>query len=123
MSDRDSTKQFLRSTFTSVWSLELLLLLRQRPDHDWSEAELVEALRASKLVVSRSLQSLVAAALVVPTDDGGARYARLSRDTEKLIAEAESMYARSPDAVRRLIIEAGMDPAAKFADAFRFRKE
>jgi hypothetical protein len=36
---------FIRNSFRSVWSLELLLLLKSEPERSWSEGELVDQLR------------------------------------------------------------------------------
>ncbi len=55
---------------------------------------------------------------------GGAAYSPASPDLAELVEDAAALYARSPDAVRRLIVagRAGGSIAA-FADAFRFRKD
>ena len=64
--------RFIRSTFRSVWSLELLCLLRQHPDRDWTPDEMVAALRASDLIVRESISALTAAGLVVVGTEGTA---------------------------------------------------
>ena len=123
MPDLDITRHFIRLTFRSVWSLELLLLLRQRPDHLWPVAELIAGLRASQHVISQSLDGLLAAGLVSLSEDGSARYAPVSDALDAKVADAADFYSKSPDAARRLIVAAGIDPAARFADAFRLRKD
>lgn len=93
---------FIRSTFRSVWALELLCLLRRDP-RAWTQAEMVAALRGSELIVAQSLAGLAAAGLVTVDDAGGARYAPESEALDALAGEAEEYFATSPDAVRRLI--------------------
>jgi hypothetical protein len=39
------------------------------------------------------------------------------------VDETEALYARSPDAVRRMIISASHGGLTAFADAFRIRKD
>ncbi len=51
------------------------------------------------------------------------RYAPASTDLDRLAAQAETLYARSPGAVRRMIVTAASPGIAAFADAFRLRKE
>lgn len=114
---------FIRSSFRSVWTIELLLHLKQSSDRDWSKADLVQALRASELVVSNGLNSLLAAGLVVQNDDGSTRYAPATQDLEKMADATEALYAMKPDAVRRMIVVAAADGVTAFADAFRLRRD
>lgn len=114
--------EFLRSTFRSIWSLELLFLLADDASRCWSISEMVAALRASELVVNRAVDDLHAAGLLVPEPDGCFRYAPFTEDVRSLVISARSLYARSPDAVRRMIIRSQSNHLLKFADAFKFRK-
>ena len=114
--------RFIRSTFRSVWSLELLLFLKAHRERSWSRAELIEVLRGSDLLVARSIDALLAAGLVDKSEDASTTYLVASADLERWVTAVEAEYARSPDAVRRIIISgaAGGDLAA-FADAFIWR--
>ena len=114
---------FIGSSFRSVWAIELMLHLKRHPQRDWSKAELVEALRASELVVSSGLSSLLAAGLVVRNEEGAARYAPASPEIESMADATEALYAKKPDAVRRTIVAAAADDLAAFADAFRLRRD
>lgn len=114
---------FIRNSFRSVWSLELLLLLKSDPKRKWSQPELVDQLRSSELVVRQSVASLVAAGLLLPEGDERVRYAPASRDIRRLAEATERLYERKPDAVRRLIVSSSIDQLAAFADAFRLRKD
>jgi hypothetical protein len=122
MTSRDETARFIKSSFGSVWSLELLLLLKREPRF-WAREEIVSALRASDLVVTRGLDALVAAGLVAIEDGGRAAYRPVSEETASLVDAAESFYGRSPDAVRRMIVAASTGSLGAFADAFRLWKD
>jgi hypothetical protein len=122
MASEEDVSNFVRSSFRSVWSLELLLLLKREP-RLWPRAEIVSALRASDLIVSQGIEALTAVGLVVIDEAGNAAYRPASEDAPRLVEATESLYARSPDAVRRLIVGALPNPLAAFADAFRLRKE
>ena len=122
MASEDEISGFIGSSFRSVWSLELLLLLKG-DTRLWPRAEMVAALRASDLIVAQGLEALTAAGLVVIDEAGNAAYRPASDDIARLADATDSLYARSPDAVRRLIVGAISDPLAAFADAFRLRKE
>jgi hypothetical protein len=120
-SSDDDLLRFIRSSFRSVWTLELLLLLKREP-RDWSNEELVATLRASELVVSQALDSLLAAGLV-SMEGERARYLPASPSIASDIDQVEKLYAARPDAVRRAIVSAAASGATAFADAFRLRKD
>ncbi len=122
ISDQDLLS-FIRSTFRSVWAIELLCHLRARRDQARPSEAIVAALRASHAVVQRGLADLTAAGLVVTEETGDVRYAPASPDLDALAEAAEALYARSPGAVRRMIV-AGSNPGiTAFADAFKLRKD
>lgn len=120
-----STESFIASTFRSVWSLELLLLLRRTGGVGFRREELVGRLRASESVVSRSIDALQAAGLILEEDDGAVRYAPASEELDRSVGEVERLYAVKPDTVRRIIVSgAGRGVSsglAAFADAFRLK--
>lgn len=122
MIDHNALHRFVRSAFGSIWSLELLLVLRQRPEHRWTREELIEALRASEQVLTRSTGDLAAAGLIAMDAEGRAFYAPASPELEETVAAVAALYASRPGMVRRLIVGGGADSVVSFADAFRFRK-
>ena len=121
MSPSDDLFRFIGSSFRSVWALELLRLLKgdKRP---WSRDELITALRASELVVNKTLEELLAAG-VISIDGDQAVYQPASADMRKAIDEVERLYSARPDAVRRAIVSTASSGATAFADAFRLRKD
>ena len=114
--------RFIQSSFRSVWSLDLLLLLK-RDKGPRSRDDLVSVLRASDLVVSQALDSLVAAGLAAIDEEGRAIYTPNSDEVAKLVAETETLYVSRPDMVRRLIIAASTPGITAFADAFKLGRD
>jgi hypothetical protein len=114
--------RFIRATFRSVWTLELLIHLK-RSGRAMSRAELVAGLRASEAVVTTATATLFSAGLAILDDAETVRYAPASPDLDALVERTANLYAQKPDAVRRLIVTAVGDPAAAFSDAFRFRRD
>ena len=123
MSVNQELAGFIKGTFRSIWSLELLLLLKTQPERRWSKTEMVSGLRGSESVVSQSVGSLVAAGLVTVEEDGEARYLPASDDIARLAEATQKLYAKRPDAVRRLIVMSSNEGITAFADAFRLRKD
>jgi hypothetical protein len=114
---------FISSSFRSVWAIELMLHLKRSGEGGWSKVELVDALRASELVVSSGVNALLAAGLVVQDEEGRTSYAPASPDIEVMADATEALYAKKPDAVRRMIVAAATDGVTAFADAFRLRRD
>ena len=123
MSNKPELTDFIRSTFPSVWALELMCYLRGRRDESVSREALVAALRASDLVVEQGARSLLAAGLAVIEGEQMLRYQPVSDDLDALAGETAAHYARSPDSVRRAIVAGAASSAIAFADAFRLRRE
>lgn len=122
MPGEEDVTRFIQSSFPSVWSLEVLLLLRSER-RGFSREELVGALRASDLVISQALDSLVAGGLAALDEAGLAAYMPASKDISVLVDKIELLYAKRPDAVRRMIISGSMSGLTAFVDAFRLRKD
>lgn len=114
---------FIRGAFPSVWSLELLVLLKNEPDRNWTGPELVERLRGSEHVVVQGVGALVAGGLAATEVGGKVRYAPASPEIARLVDEAARQYAKRPDAVRRIIVFAGNIGLQAFSDAFDLRKD
>ena len=117
----DDLSRFIASSFPSVWTLELLLLLKSQR-RIWSRDELIGALRASELVVSQALDSLVAGGLASVSDEG-AEYMPTSDAVADCVEKTEHLYGLKPDKVRRMIVTSSASGIAAFADAFRLRKD
>ena len=123
MPARRDVTGFIRSTFRSVWALELMCFLRREPDREWRRDELVTALRSSDPVIDQSLAALTAAGLVVMVSRDSARYQPANQELDALARAAEAQYASSPDKVRRLIVSSTHGGLSAFADAFRVRRD
>lgn len=121
MHSDEELASFIRASFRSIWALELLLLIK-RDRRVWSHRELVSVLRASDLVVSKALDSLVAGG-IASLDERGVLYMPVSQQVAMLVDQTERVYSKMPDTVRRLIVAAQTSNLAAFADAFRLRKD
>ena len=123
MPAKQEVSSFIRSTFRSVWSLELLCFLRKNAGRAWSQPEIVTAMRGSDLVVKQGVESLLAAGLVVLEQGNLVRYQPVSDAVDELAEAAEALYAQRPDAVRRMIVAPAPSGVTSFADAFKLRRD
>lgn len=110
----------IRTHLPSVWSLELLLVLRRGRDDGWTARELTDELRATLPIVTSALERFERSGLVAHDGQGRYRYAPASRLLEAFGATIERLYRERPVTVINLIV-APEDRIQQLADAFRFR--
>ena len=110
---------FLRGHFKSVWALELLLFLKDHADEAWPGDALVTALRTSETIVSISVETLLAGGLIAKEKDGAVRYAPASDDLSRLVDVTQALYAKKPNAVRRVIVGETAQGLSAFANSFK----
>jgi hypothetical protein len=118
----DDVIVFLNKHITTVWALELLLLMRQNRSRVWTIEALAKELRASSQVIMRVVPSLIAAGIVAETDDGFG-YAPRQSALDDTIERLEGVYKQLPVTIIRHIALAPHREAQSFADAFKFRKD
>ena len=116
-------QSFIASSFRSVWALEVLKYLADHRDSTFSDAELIEQLRVSDVVVANSVAALAAAGLILVDAKQRISFGVASPDQLELVEAAIARYATSPDKVRRVIVSGSAPGITAFADAFRLRKE
>jgi hypothetical protein len=121
MSISGQLAEFIRGAFPSVWTLELLVLLKSEPDRAWTREELVEKLRGSDHIVVQGVGALVAGGLAATDEKGRVQYAPATAEIGRLVDEAARQYAKRPDAVRRTIVFAGNTSLQAFSEAFKLR--
>jgi hypothetical protein len=114
---------FLRDHFKSVWALELLLFLKDNGDQSWTSDQLVAALRTSEIIVSTSVDTLVVGGLVSSDGRSHVRYAPASDDLSRLVDVTQAIYAKKPDAVRRVIVNSSITGLSAFANSFLLRND
>lgn len=112
---------FVRSTVRTVWSLELLILLRRDRSRSWTEAELVRELRASTTSIAQALAAFETAGLITRSADGLLSYAPASAALDLICERLEKIYQERPLAVVNAIMAAPDERLRSFADAFRIK--
>lgn len=111
---------FLRDNFRSMWTLELLLLLKADAVRCWRPEALVRELRASQFLVSDGLKALERAGLVIGDSDGAWRYSPPGDVLGQLCDRLEHAYRERPVTVVN-IIAAAPPTVQSLADAFKLK--
>ncbi|MBF6570072.1 MAG: hypothetical protein IVW54_14480 [Candidatus Binataceae bacterium] len=113
---------FVRAYLRSVWSLELLLLMRQKSDRIWAIDELTQELRASDLIVGRIIQDFQQFGLVIESSPGKFRYSAANSALHELVDQIAKLYAVRPVAMIDAIVNSPKHRIQSFADAFKFKR-
>jgi predicted transcriptional regulator len=121
MLPEDVLLHFAASSITSVWALELLLLMKKAP-RAWRIDELIAQLRGSEAAIAEALQRLQSAGLVAEAE-GGHRYSPASPDKENFANDLEELYRVKPVAVVSAIAKAPNVKLQILSDAFRLKKD
>ena len=119
-----SVQHFLSQYIRSLEQLEVLLLLRNSPHRSWAPAEVYEVVRSSRSSVDERLKIFVHLGFLA-TEDGPPATFRYA-PTDNLAAamdETASAYQKWRVRVIEAIFTRAEDPAQRFADAFKVRKE
>lgn len=111
---------FAASQISSVWTLDLLLVLKQSA-RALTPDELIRMLRASEAAVSEALARLVSAGLVIKANESY-RYAPASEAHSAIVAELERLYREKPVAVISAIANAPNRKLQILSDAFKLKK-
>lgn len=115
--------QFVRRYIKSVWTLDLLVLMRRDRRRPWTLEKLVSELRGNRPLVQEVLSTLVRAGLLKDDGEGAYRYEPISAELEGIAAELERHYAERPVALIKEIVSAPNEKIQSFADAFRIKKD
>lgn len=122
----DDVRRFIAGNITSVAQLEVLFLLREDRQREWSMEEVSRALYAAAGGMAEPLNDLVAKGLAYLAHAPEPRFRyRPETDSEldALIGRLAECYNERRVSVISLIYAEPIDKARSFADAFRIRKE
>jgi hypothetical protein len=118
----DDLLRLIRGSIKSVWTLDVLLLMR-REGRSWPVDELARELRGNRTLVHDVLSALTKAGLVAADDDGTYRYRPASAEADAMVGRLERIYIERPLALIKEIVSAPNEKIQSFADAFRLKKD
>jgi hypothetical protein len=113
---------FIRTHLGSVYTLELLLLVKRFRDKSWDVGDLVRELRSSRTAVGDALNRLNRAGFVSEHPPGTYSFVPASPELERLAAEIETVYTNRPISVVKAIVAAPTDKLRQFSDAFKIKE-
>lgn len=121
----EDIQRFILSSFGSLEKLEVLLLLHRAPDKAWSSEAVYEVIRSSPASVAQRLEELREIGLLKRSMEAPMpyQYSPRSEALGQLVDGLAKAYHERRLRVVELIYADEKDPARRFADAFRIRKD
>ncbi|RYZ95185.1 MAG: hypothetical protein EOP11_25290 [Proteobacteria bacterium] len=119
----DEIVAFLRLCVDSVESLEVLGLLLDSPDREWTAKALSIEIRSSEGSVNKRLHALSACRVIAVPSAPTFRYQAGSPEMARLAPEVIAFYRLRPHRVMEILYNKPESAMQSFADAFRFNKK
>ncbi|OYD82884.1 hypothetical protein [Azospirillum brasilense] len=113
----------LRGSIKTVWTLEILLILRRDTERAWCPDDLIRESRSSTVIVQDALARLQKVGLLVVDADARFRYQVAAPILDRWVEEIATAYATRPAAVIQVLYSTPPGGIQDFADAFRLRKD
>lgn len=120
----EDVRRFLDDYVESIDQLEILRLLWEKPDMDWSATVLSAEVQAELAAVITHLAALRARGLLVSADRGTGlvyRYGPRNSELEGRLQTTLQHYRERPVSMIKLVVARSKDPLRNFSDAFRVR--
>lgn len=119
--NEEETLLFIQSNLSSVWALELLLLLCRSAPRGWSRQELIRELRGSESVVNAAIQEHQKIGLIVEDQPDEFIYRPANGFLSDIVSAVDQIYTTHPMTVIKAITDSPPDKLKLFSDAFKLR--
>lgn len=117
----DEVLEFICANIGSVYTLEVLLVMKRDRHRGWDAPGLIHELRSSGTAVAEALNRLRQAGLVAE-NSGLYAFKPDSPDRELIAEEIERLYSARPIGVVKAIMSAPDDKLRAFSDAFKIKE-
>jgi hypothetical protein len=122
----EEVKRFMDQNIESIEQLEILRILGEDPEKEWSATVLAREVQAPPQGIAAHLAGLHSRGLLtsVPRDkDLFWRYGPRTPELEQMVGRLLQLYRQRPVTMINLVYSRARDALQTFADAFRVRKE
>jgi hypothetical protein len=116
-------KLFLTELIDSVSHLEVLLMLFNSKNKEFTAENVSRELRSNTHSAANQLAQLVAKGLLAVRDEHHFRYCPSTPEIDANVQKLSSLYNEMPVAVVTCIYEKPTDKLKGFSDAFKFKKD
>jgi predicted transcriptional regulator len=115
-------QKFIAKYIESVEKLEILLLLGNTPEKQWSAEQVDQEIKSNQSSINQKLQNLCSDGFL-EYQDGHYRFQPKSVELAQAVTALAACYQTRRIKVIEAIFSKGTDELRNFANAFRLRKE
>lgn len=119
----EHVQRFVRNSIKSVWTLDLLLMMRRDSGRSWTVESLTQESRTNRTLVGDILSDLGRSGLIEAVAPDSYRYGPANPELAGLVEELARIYAERPITVVKEIVSAPNEKIQTFADAFKIKKD
>jgi hypothetical protein len=119
----ETIRIFVHACIDSVEQLEVLAILHDNPEREWTIQSLSQELRSADSSVEKRMRDLANRKVLEPLGEGTFHFQPVSPEVHAAISELVAYYRVRPFRVMDLLFTKPMNAMKSFADAFRFKKE
>ena len=122
----DDIRRFLDGNIETIDQLEVLRVLGEKPDREWTAALLATEVQADPQAVAAHVAALQGRGLLTSFQRGTeliTRHGARTPELQVLVGRLLQLYRERPVTMIKMVYERAKDPLRTFADAFRLRKE
>ncbi len=118
----DDIRDFIRRNIGSVSLLEVLLLMKRKPNKEWRAEEISSEMRTNVSYASSQLAELATAKLIVQGKNGGFEFPADSIKIE-ILDRLDMLYSNRRSTLISFIYSQPIDNIRDFANAFKIKKD
>jgi hypothetical protein len=122
----EEVKRFVEANIDSVDQLEILRVLGENPEKEWSAASLAREVQTQAQTIGTHLAALHGRGLLVLVTRGTDLFCRYGTGTPELESRMKHLlqvYRERPVTMINLVYARAKEVLKTFAEAFRFKKE
>ncbi len=122
----EEVKRFLETNIDSVDQLEILRVLGENPEREWTAAALAREVQTRPEAIGPHLAALHSRGMLITVTRGTdlfCRYGPATPELEALVHRLLQVYRERPVTMINLVYARAREALKTFADAFRIRKE
>jgi hypothetical protein len=126
VSEADLPKEivdFIAEHITSMEQLEVLLLLHDHPEKDWTVEAVFSQIQSSPASVAQRLQEFYEKGFFAQPDLNTFRFSPKTQDLFNTVRALAATYKEKRVKIIELIYRKPVDDVQSFADAFKLRKD
>lgn len=119
----ENVREFMKNYINSVAILDLLILIKNQPNREWTATEVSAEMRTNPSYASLQLNQLVDAKVLEVAERKGFYRYRQDSPHHDVIVQLEELYHLKKSSIINQIYSQPLDSLRDFANAFKIKRD